>query len=165
MARAVSSSTTTRKTAKGIHTTTSASGVSGRGSTVVAESEAWRKDAVCASVDPEIWFPERGSNGADAKMICATCPVRVECLHDAISNGMTDGIWGGMNPAERRAVSSGRASSELAPRLCRNGHELTSDNVRVSTKPDGSRRRNCVQCARATARKYKREQRAAADAG
>lgn len=125
----------------------------------MAESKWW-KSASCASVDPEIWFPEQGSSGTDAKIICASCPVRLECLTDAIDNDMTEGIWGGLNPAQRHEVAMGRAPAEMPAVRCRNGHELAGDNLRVTTKRDGSRRRNCVTCSRAQARKYKREHKA-----
>ena len=137
----------------------SASGASGQGSVAVAGNEWW-KSAVCAGVDPDVWFPERGEAGTDAKMICAICPVRRDCLNDAIQNGMTEGIWGGMNPTERHEVAMGRASSEMQVLTCRNGHALTPDNVRVTVKRNGYRRRNCITCARASARKYKREHKA-----
>jgi WhiB family redox-sensing transcriptional regulator len=34
-------------------------------------------------------------------MICATCPVRSECLADALAHDETVGIWGGTTGDER----------------------------------------------------------------
>ncbi|WP_338676769.1 WhiB family transcriptional regulator [Streptomyces sp. SCSIO 30461] len=38
---------------------------------------------------------------AEAKALCATCPVRDECLDFAVENGLKEGVWGGCTPAER----------------------------------------------------------------
>lgn len=39
-----------------------------------------------------------------AKVVCATCPVRTECLADALDNRVEYGVWGGMTERERRAL-------------------------------------------------------------
>jgi len=39
-----------------------------------------------------------------AKHICRGCPVRTECLADALDNGIEFGVWGGMTERERRAL-------------------------------------------------------------
>ncbi|MEU9760261.1 WhiB family transcriptional regulator [Streptomyces sp. NPDC047987] len=38
---------------------------------------------------------------AEAKALCAQCPIRQACADHAIRCGETDGIWGGLTPAER----------------------------------------------------------------
>jgi WhiB family redox-sensing transcriptional regulator len=64
----------------------------------------WRFDAACASVDPDLFFPRRGEEGSSqAKAVCATCPVRQDCLDAAILEGERYGIWGGLNYHERVA--------------------------------------------------------------
>jgi hypothetical protein len=35
---------------------------------------------------------------------CAGCPVRKECLAEALANGEQFGIWGGLRPSERAAL-------------------------------------------------------------
>lgn len=62
----------------------------------------WMDSAACASVDPELWFPERGSNPRRAKRICADCPVRAQCLAFAVEHHIDYGIWGGLTEHERR---------------------------------------------------------------
>ena len=69
----------------------------------VPESFNWMRDAVCASADPEEWFPEKGVNSAKAKSICRTCPVIDECLQYALDNKLT-GIWGGTSGRERTSM-------------------------------------------------------------
>lgn len=62
---------------------------------------AWYVDALCARVDPELFFPE-GTHGREAKKVCAACPVRDQCLGYAIDNHEQEGIWGGLSPSGRR---------------------------------------------------------------
>jgi WhiB family redox-sensing transcriptional regulator len=73
----------------------------------------WMEFALCRGADPELWFPagEPGSRGYEAmarraRGICADCPVRSACLDDALASGTDDGIWGGLDPAERRALAA-----------------------------------------------------------
>lgn len=48
------------------------------------------------SIDPETFFPSNPDQLAVAKSLCDTCPFRVRCLADALSAGMSDGVWGGV---------------------------------------------------------------------
>lgn len=61
----------------------------------------WTVDAACMSVDPELWFPEKGGRTSRAVLeICASCPVRASCLATAVVN-VEDGIWGGVQERAR----------------------------------------------------------------
>lgn len=64
----------------------------------------WTKFAVCAEVDPGLFFPEPHAVPWDAKRICAACPVQRLCLGDALDRNETHGVWGGLDEAERRAL-------------------------------------------------------------
>lgn len=68
----------------------------------------WMDDAVCATTDPEVFFPENLGSAAEAKKICATCPVVQECLAYALENGFDDGVWGGTAGYERRKIRGRR---------------------------------------------------------
>jgi WhiB family redox-sensing transcriptional regulator len=72
---------------------------------------SWQRDALCAQVDPEIFFPERGASTVDAKGVCAGCPVRMECLADALGRGERFGVWGGLSERERRVMRTGRVAA------------------------------------------------------
>ncbi|MET9337916.1 MULTISPECIES: WhiB family transcriptional regulator [unclassified Nonomuraea] len=66
--------------------------------------------AACLDEDPEIFFPIslEGAGHAQAeraKAICHGCPVRLPCLDYALATRQADGVWGGMDPAERRALA------------------------------------------------------------
>jgi WhiB family redox-sensing transcriptional regulator len=70
--------------------------------------KTWQSRANCMGVDPELFFPERGSSTREAKEVCRGCVVREDCLEFAISNGEKFGIWGGMSERERRRVRRAR---------------------------------------------------------
>lgn len=40
---------------------------------------------------------------ASARLVCAGCPVRKECLRFAVENVITHGMYGGLMPKDRRA--------------------------------------------------------------
>lgn len=68
-----------------------------------ATGTTWRDGAPCGQTDPELFFPERGTNPRDAIAICMTCDVRRQCLEWALRNGET-GVWGGTTDRERRRM-------------------------------------------------------------
>jgi WhiB family redox-sensing transcriptional regulator len=62
----------------------------------------WAQHALCAQTNSEIFFPAHDDPGTEAKQICRPCPVRRECLSFALTNDERFGIWGGLDPEERR---------------------------------------------------------------
>lgn len=80
----------------------------------------WRADAACRGEDPELFFPV-GSAGpasgqiAEAKQICARCPVREACLEFALRTGQNYGIWGGLTEDERRKLRRRRRAAARPP--------------------------------------------------
>jgi len=74
----------------------------------------WREEAACTQTDPEVFFPLPGASAAPAQRICAECPVRTECLTDALHRrDVAFGVRGGLTPTQRRELlrqSSGRAA-------------------------------------------------------
>lgn len=69
-----------------------------------AEDLMWQEQALCAQTDPEAFFPEKGGSTREAKKVCLSCPVRVECLEYALQNDERFGIWGGLSERERRRL-------------------------------------------------------------
>ncbi len=63
----------------------------------------WATRAVCAGSDPDTLFVT-GAAQREAARLCQACPVRLECLADALDNQMEYGVWGGMTERQRRAV-------------------------------------------------------------
>lgn len=70
---------------------------------------AWRNEAACAGLAPEVFYPPPGQAEA-AKRVCRGCAVRAECLRDVLgweSTGRRHGVVGGLTPTERdRLVSA-----------------------------------------------------------
>ncbi len=63
----------------------------------------WSQSAACRDADPDYLFVQ-GAAQNRAKVICVGCPVRTECLADALDNQIEFGVWGGMTERERRMV-------------------------------------------------------------
>lgn len=69
---------------------------------------AWHEQAACRDhPEPDLWHsdatgePGRRIN-ARAKAVCRGCPVRQACLDDGLHR--PHGIWGGLDPRERRRL-------------------------------------------------------------
>ncbi len=68
------------------------------------EGLTWQERALCAQTDPEAFFPEKGGSTREAKRVCVSCEVRVECLEYALEQDERFGIWGGLSERERRRL-------------------------------------------------------------
>ena len=68
------------------------------------EELSWQEQALCAQTDPEAFFPEKGGSTREAKRVCLTGAVRVECLEYAREHDARFGIWGGLSERERRRL-------------------------------------------------------------
>ncbi|RKS06440.1 transcription factor WhiB [Nocardiopsis sp. Huas11] len=63
----------------------------------------WTRRALCRRLDPDALFV-RGAAQNTAKLICRECPVRTQCLADALDHRVEFGVWGGMTERERRSL-------------------------------------------------------------
>ena len=72
----------------------------------------------CSTVDPELFFPQevevapnkvvsRYLNFSEAKQICASCPLVLQCLEYALRN-VEIGIWGGTTESQRESLRKKR---------------------------------------------------------
>jgi WhiB family transcriptional regulator, redox-sensing transcriptional regulator len=81
----------------------------------------WQWRAACRGEDTGLFFPPSDVETRDAKVqrerrakaICATCPVRIECLEYAVRTQEPHGIWGGLNELERRVLVRERERSRV----------------------------------------------------
>jgi len=73
----------------------------------------WRKHAACQGLDVEIFYPatEDEADAAEAKAVCAECPVRQACLEFALAHREREGVWGGATERERRRILRHRRKS------------------------------------------------------
>jgi len=67
------------------------------------DPQAWVAASACRNADPDELFVT-GAAQNRAKAVCTGCPVRTECLSDALDNRVEFGVWGGMTERERRAL-------------------------------------------------------------
>lgn len=75
---------------------------------------SWVDEALCAQVDPDLWFPEKGDSLSDPKRICESCPARIDCLEYALGRDEC-GIWGGLSQWQRQEIRrAGRAVEYIA---------------------------------------------------
>ena len=68
----------------------------------VPDPEDWPLLAKCRGMNDAL-FPE-GKDQKRAKTICMGCPVRAQCLAEALDNRIEWGVWGGMTERERRQL-------------------------------------------------------------
>jgi WhiB family redox-sensing transcriptional regulator len=109
-------------------------------------TEHWVKEALCAQVDHDLWFPEKEKGCASttaAKQVCRQCPVIAECLEYALQRGERHGVWGGLSERERRRMRPRKPYPDGS--RCIWGHEY----AKVGKRADGS----CAQCRRLQNRK------------
>ena len=75
--------------------------------TVTESTTNWRSAGACRSADPDLFFPLSSTGPGErqiarAKMICAGCQVRQECLEFALAHDQVYGVWGGTTPEDRQ---------------------------------------------------------------
>lgn len=70
----------------------------------------WVLDALCAQVDTELFFPNKGESVKGAKATCSRCPVTAECLRYALDRHERFGVWGGKSERERRRIEMEEAA-------------------------------------------------------
>jgi WhiB family transcriptional regulator, redox-sensing transcriptional regulator len=82
-----------------------------------ASPTSWEHQAACKTSHAVFYPPaQRESDDrqlfreAQAKRVCAKCPVCAECLAYAVRIDERLGIWGGLTATERRGVSDRAAS-------------------------------------------------------
>lgn len=69
-----------------------------------ATSPDWSRGVcVILDLDPELFFLTGKHQVAKAKTYCAPCQIGTACMEWATVNAVTDGVFGGLTPAERNA--------------------------------------------------------------
>lgn len=80
----------------------------------------WQFAGACRHAEPAMFFHPEGERGrarrrraADAKAICARCPVLRQCREHALTSREPYGVWGGLTEEER--AESPRLGPEETP--------------------------------------------------
>ncbi|ASU85367.1 WhiB family transcriptional regulator [Nocardiopsis gilva YIM 90087] len=87
----------------------------------------WAGRGLCRETDPDAMFVQ-GAAQNRAKLICRGCPVRTECLADALDNRVEFGVWGGMTERERRALLRRRPDVDSWQNLLSNARDAYEQN-------------------------------------
>jgi WhiB family transcriptional regulator, redox-sensing transcriptional regulator len=100
------------------------------------QREDWTMRAKCRGMEDAL-FPE-ASDQKRAKLVCSGCPVRFECLAEALDNRIEWGVWGGMTERERRlllrqrsdvtswrSILVGRANQQVAQQVSSGSQSLS----------------------------------------
>jgi len=90
----------------------------------------WRQRARCRGLDPELFFPGLGESTAEAKAVCAGCPVRMPCLDYALDTSERHGVYGGLSERERRKIRRRRLAERRAEQLT---HTASIDRSQLAT--------------------------------
>ncbi len=113
-------------------------------SETLLEPAQWTTQAACRNSDPDALFVQ-GAEQNRAKIVCGACPVRTECLADALDNRIEFGVWGGMTERERRALLKRRPNVRSWRRLletARAEHERALEiSSQISDETSASSRR------------------------
>ena len=64
----------------------------------------WTQLAACAGIDTTLLFG-KGAEQRQARELCYSCPVRLQCLAEALNADTDFGVWGGLTERERRALA------------------------------------------------------------
>jgi WhiB family redox-sensing transcriptional regulator len=128
----------------------------------------WQARGLCRDHDPERWFPV-GKTGShvrtqlveDVKEICRACPVAETCLNWALDEGITDGVWGAADEAERDEMLRGERPRQVP--LPPWGHCRSCGRKRIRPGSTG-RNLTCQECreAKASERRLSRLRKATA---
>ena len=95
----------------------------------VPDPEDWPLLAKCRGMNDAL-FPE-GKDQKRAKTICMGCPVRAQCLAEALDNRIEWGVWGGMTERERRALLRSRPDIDSWHDVLVDYHDTADANISV----------------------------------
>ena len=72
--------------------------------------QAWHQRAACRGVGPSDFVRGPKADYEAVRALCGDCPVRLECLDEALADPDLIGLWGGTTELERRDLRRGRVA-------------------------------------------------------
>lgn len=88
--------------------------------TITAQTKTITAACALPGHDPEMWYADEPEIRAEAKAICAGCPMRQKCYDTAVETEQEWGVWGG-------------ADFGGEPSYCKRGHNQAEHARRVGT--------------------------------
>ena len=68
--------------------------------------DPWWREGICAQIGSDLFFVGKGQSVSEAKRACRLCPVRLQCLTDALQTEVEYGVFGGLTPPARLALAA-----------------------------------------------------------
>jgi hypothetical protein len=100
----------------------------------------------CSGADTELFFSENVGEIAQARAICASCPLVVKCLDYALF-AEEFGVWGGKTQGERKVLRAGKPLFTLEER--RYAVQFRNDAAKLTAVAFGAKygmtERNCYR--------------------
>lgn len=93
----------------------------------------WTLRAKCRGMEDAL-FPE-GADQKRARQICMGCPVRSECLAEALDNRIEWGVWGGMTERERRQLLRQRTDIQSWSAVLLGGRDKRGKKAEAAVPP------------------------------
>jgi len=101
----------------------------------------WQDYGACRSADPLLFFHPQNERGSArlrrdraAKLICASCPVRVECADYAVRAREPYGVWGGLSEEDREQIYA-RLDTRHYPRREGEGARAAAREIAEAISP------------------------------
>jgi len=93
---------------------------------ITPKEMVWRDNASCKSLGLVNFFSTPMSSGLSVALACCRfCPVRTNCLHEAMTFGY-HGVWGGSTYEQRSAIVKILFSSDLTEYTMEDSAEMIS---------------------------------------
>lgn len=86
----------------------------------------------------EIFFPARGdtTSNAEAKAICAKCPVAQDCLAYSLKTKKKDGVWGATSGRNRRRIQETRVATQACLKFNEDNEEFEVKDENFKIAPE-----------------------------
>lgn len=75
-------------------------------SSALLRPPSWTADAHCSD-HPQLDATHWDRCTPQARAVCETCPVRYQCAQEALADAIPEGLWGGLDPTDRREIAAG----------------------------------------------------------
>jgi WhiB family redox-sensing transcriptional regulator len=101
----------------------------------------WQEHGACREADPLLFFHPQNERGTSrmrrdraAKLVCASCDVRMECADYAVRAREPYGVWGGLSEDDREHIYS-RLDSRHYPRQRGEGLRVAGEEIAEAVSP------------------------------
>ncbi|MFJ2061092.1 WhiB family transcriptional regulator [Streptomyces sp. NPDC087908] len=94
-------------------------------------TDQWTEKAACGQTSAEAFFIRGHPQQRHAKRMCSSCPIRIECLADALDNRIRFGVWGGLSEKERRSLLRSRPDVDSWRPVLEQAHRASDGSLTI----------------------------------